>query len=96
MIPVALQTLNSLAQTIERGEGPPAELILLPDGGELKPEKIRPVLDAFARLRTVARDLFPSSPPAQARCAGCPRPVAHGDQALRRRDFDLDTDASCR
>lgn len=34
---------------------PAAELILLPDGGELKPEKIDPVLRAFARVRRLER-----------------------------------------
>ena len=34
---------------MRKGEAPAAELILLPDGGELKPEKIEPVLQAFER-----------------------------------------------
>jgi RNA polymerase primary sigma factor len=50
-IPSGLQTLTALADTVRKGEAPAAELILLPDGGELKPEKIEPVLQAFARIR---------------------------------------------
>ena len=34
-----------------------AELILLPDGGELKPEKIAPVMRAFARVRRLEREI---------------------------------------
>jgi RNA polymerase primary sigma factor len=54
-IPIALHTLVALAETVERGEAPAAELILLPDGGELKSEKIQPVLDAFQKLRRLER-----------------------------------------
>jgi RNA polymerase primary sigma factor len=51
VIPAARRTLLSLADTIRRHAAPAAELILLPDGGELKPEKIDPVMRAFARVR---------------------------------------------
>src|SRR5205814_3111741 len=44
-----------LADEIRRGAAPAAELILLPDGGELKPEKIDPVLRAFARVHRLER-----------------------------------------
>jgi RNA polymerase sigma factor (sigma-70 family) len=50
-IPTALQTLVTLADGVTSGTTPAVELILLPDGGELKPEKIEPVLAAFARVR---------------------------------------------
>jgi RNA polymerase primary sigma factor len=50
-IPAARQTFLSLADAVSRQAVPAAELILLPDGGELKPEKIDPVLRAFARVR---------------------------------------------
>ncbi|HEX6972905.1 MAG TPA: sigma-70 family RNA polymerase sigma factor [Vicinamibacterales bacterium] len=49
-IPCALHTLLSLADQVRRGTAPAAELILLHDGGELKPENIAPVLDAFAKI----------------------------------------------
>jgi RNA polymerase sigma factor (sigma-70 family) len=54
-IPAALETLFSLADHVRSGSAPAAELILLPDGGELKPEKIDPVLRAFARAKRLAR-----------------------------------------
>lgn len=49
-IPCALETFLSLAESVRRGT-PAAELILLPEGGELKPEKVQPVLQAFRRVR---------------------------------------------
>jgi RNA polymerase primary sigma factor len=54
-IPAARSTLLSLADAVRRGDVPAAELILLPDGGELKPEKISPVLRALARVRRLER-----------------------------------------
>jgi RNA polymerase primary sigma factor len=56
-IPAARQTLLSLADAVGRRAVPAAELILLPDGGELKPEKIDPVLRAFARVRRLDRQV---------------------------------------
>ena len=49
-IPCAVGTLLSLADEVRRG-APAAELILLPDGGELKPDRINPVLKSFERIR---------------------------------------------
>jgi RNA polymerase primary sigma factor len=54
-IPAARRTLLSLADAVRRQEAPAAELILLLDGGELKPEKIAPVLRALARVRRLER-----------------------------------------
>ncbi len=51
----ARATLLSLADEVLRKEAPAAELILLPDGGELKPSKVRPVLRALDRLRRLRR-----------------------------------------
>jgi RNA polymerase primary sigma factor len=56
-IPAARQTLLSLADAVRGHAVPAAELILLPDGGELKPEKIDPVLRAFARVRRLEQDI---------------------------------------
>ncbi|MBI4477414.1 MAG: sigma-70 family RNA polymerase sigma factor [Acidobacteria bacterium] len=56
-IPIALQTLVALAENVRQGSAPAAELILLPDGGELKPEKIEPVLRAFSRIRRLERHI---------------------------------------
>jgi RNA polymerase primary sigma factor len=51
MLPCALKTLLSLADQVRAGTAPAAELILLPDGGELKKSNIKPVLDALAKVR---------------------------------------------
>jgi RNA polymerase primary sigma factor len=56
-IPAARQTLLSLADAVRRRAVPAAELILLPDGGELRPEKIDPILRAFARVRRLEREI---------------------------------------
>jgi RNA polymerase primary sigma factor len=54
-IPSALQTLVALEEAVKRGTSPAAELILLPDGGELERAKIEPVIKAFARIRRQQR-----------------------------------------
>ena len=54
-IPAARETLLSLADSVRRHDAPAAELILLPDGGELKPDKIAPVLRALTRVRRLER-----------------------------------------
>ncbi|HKE82515.1 MAG TPA: sigma-70 family RNA polymerase sigma factor [Vicinamibacterales bacterium] len=54
-IPSALQTLVALAEQVKSGSSPAAELILLPDGGELKPERIEPVMRDFDRIRRQQR-----------------------------------------
>ena len=50
-IPAARRTLLALADCVRQGSAPAAELILLPDGGELKPDNIEPVLRALTRVR---------------------------------------------
>ena len=54
-IPCALDTLLSLAAEVKKGKAPAAELILLPDGGELKEENVAPVLAAFQRMRNAQK-----------------------------------------
>ncbi|MDR1990526.1 MAG: sigma-70 family RNA polymerase sigma factor [Acidobacteriaceae bacterium] len=51
VIPCAIQTLLELAADVARGATPAAELILLPDGGELTPGRMKPVLAAFTRIQ---------------------------------------------
>ena len=55
LIPCALDTLSSLAAGVRRSTTPAAELILLPDGGELNPQIIAPVLRTFDRVRRLQR-----------------------------------------
>ncbi len=50
-IPGALQTFVALADRVRLKNDPPAELILLPEGGELREEVVTPVLRAFARIK---------------------------------------------
>jgi RNA polymerase primary sigma factor len=50
-VPSALQTFIALADRIRSQGDPAAELILLPEGGELTPEHVKPALKAFARLK---------------------------------------------
>jgi RNA polymerase primary sigma factor len=57
IIPSARQTLLALADAIVRHETPAAELILLPDGGELTPHKLDPITRAFVRVRELAREI---------------------------------------
>jgi RNA polymerase primary sigma factor len=50
MIPCAVRTILALGDSVKAG-APAAELILLPDGGELKEDKIKPVLKALEKVR---------------------------------------------
>ena len=50
-IPCAVGTILALADQVRRGTAPAAELILLTDGGELKPANVTPVLKALQRVR---------------------------------------------
>jgi RNA polymerase primary sigma factor len=50
-IPAAMQTLTALADRIRTKGEPAAELILLPEGGELREETTVPVIKAFGRIK---------------------------------------------
>jgi RNA polymerase primary sigma factor len=50
-IPTAIQTLIALADRVRTKGDPAAELILLPEGGELEQSHVTPVLKAFARTK---------------------------------------------
>jgi RNA polymerase primary sigma factor len=54
-LPCALSTIASLAEQVRRGLAPAAELVLMPDGGELTPDKAAPTLEAFRRMRRLER-----------------------------------------
>ena len=54
-IPGALATILDLAQAVRKGTAPASELILLPDGGELTPGRMAPMLKEFTRLRRLER-----------------------------------------
>jgi RNA polymerase primary sigma factor len=67
LVPSGLCCLLSLADTVRRGEAPAAELILLPDGGELTPGHVQPVLDALAEIDAIIDDVEAGDKDAQAR-----------------------------
>ena len=50
-IPGAMQTFISLADRIRTKGDPAAELILLPEGGELREDHVDPVMKAFNRIK---------------------------------------------
>jgi RNA polymerase primary sigma factor len=54
-LPCALSTIASLAEQVRKGLAPAAELVLMPDGGELTPDKAAPTLEAFRRMRRLER-----------------------------------------
>jgi RNA polymerase primary sigma factor len=56
-IPAARSTLIALADAVGHGAVPAAELILLPDGGELQAGKIDPILRTFVRVRRLDRQI---------------------------------------
>jgi RNA polymerase primary sigma factor len=56
-IPGSRRTFLCLADDVKSNKAPAAELILLPDGGELKPEKIEPVMKAMTRIRRLERQI---------------------------------------
>jgi RNA polymerase primary sigma factor len=53
-IPGAINCLGELASEVRAGRGPASELILLPDGGELRDGAAAPALRALARLDRLA------------------------------------------
>ena len=64
-VPAARQTLLGLARAVDREQAPASDLILLPDGSELTPEKRAEIMRAFARVRRL-----------DAAIAGCERRMA--------------------
>jgi len=60
-IPGAIDTLARLAALVRSGDAPPAELVLLPDGGELQPGRVEPVLRALGRAARLRECLHPSA-----------------------------------
>jgi RNA polymerase sigma factor (sigma-70 family) len=59
--PCVIDNLGRLADLVTSGRAPAAELILLPDGGELEPGRVAPVIRAIARARRLRTCLVPSA-----------------------------------
>ena len=58
--PCVIDNLGRLADLVVSGAAPAATLILLPDGGELEPGRVAPVLRAIARARRLQSCLVPA------------------------------------
>ena len=56
-LPCARETLLDLAEQVRAGTAPAAELILLPDGGELTPKSVKPVLHAFTEIADLQKKI---------------------------------------
>jgi RNA polymerase primary sigma factor len=56
-LPCARETLLDLAEQIRAGTAPAAELILLPDGGELTAKNVKPVLQAFTEIASLQQQI---------------------------------------
>jgi RNA polymerase primary sigma factor len=57
LLPCARHTLLKLVDDVRKGTAAAPELILLPDGGELKSDKIDPVLRAFTRVARLGKQM---------------------------------------
>jgi RNA polymerase primary sigma factor len=56
-IPMALRDLLQTGERLRRQEIPADDVIVLPEGGELDASEIRPVLQGFARIRRLEREI---------------------------------------
>ncbi len=56
-IPLAVRTLLDIGDQLRKGERAAADVIVLPEGGELEAKEIRPVVLAFARIRRHAHKI---------------------------------------
>src|SRR5262249_30153379 len=59
--PCVIDNLARLADLVVNGAAPAAELMLLPDGGELEPGRVAPVLRAIVRARRLRDCLIPAA-----------------------------------
>jgi RNA polymerase sigma factor (sigma-70 family) len=59
--PCVIDNLGRLADRVKAGSAPAAELILLPDGGELEPGRVAPVIRAIDRARRLRPCLVPTA-----------------------------------
>src|SRR5256886_3449235 len=56
-IPMAVRALLDVGDRLRRGDTAPDDVIVLPEGGELEPKAVRPVLLAFGRIRRLERKI---------------------------------------
>lgn len=81
-LPCARMTLLKLADEVRRGTAPAASLILLPEGGELTPAQVTPVLKAFGRIERWHREI----------CALCAQARARSRRPARRGTTEKEDD----
>jgi RNA polymerase primary sigma factor len=81
-LPCAIHTLTELANLVRSGQSPAAELVLLPDGGELDPSRVEPVLRAIARADRL-RAWSCLSTPESSGSAGHDHAVVRAEKARR-------------
>ncbi len=56
-IPMALRQLLEIGERLRHGVIPADDVIVLPEGGELDTAEVKPVLNAFARIRRLEREI---------------------------------------
>jgi RNA polymerase primary sigma factor len=56
-IPMAVDRLLGMVERLRREEMSIDDLILLPEGGELAPEEVKPILATFGRIRRLVREI---------------------------------------
>ena len=56
-IPMATAHLGALVERVRKEEMPLDEVILLPEGGEPKPDEVKPMLAAVARVRRLQSEI---------------------------------------
>jgi RNA polymerase primary sigma factor len=56
-IPAVVARLLAFMERVRRGEMPADDLILLPEGGDLEPAEMKPILASFGRIRRLTREI---------------------------------------
>jgi RNA polymerase primary sigma factor len=55
-VPLAVSRLLELSDQVRRAEVPVESVILLPEGGEIAPDELKPILGIFGRIRRLERE----------------------------------------
>jgi RNA polymerase sigma factor (sigma-70 family) len=90
-IPCVVRCLVKLADHVRSGEAPAAELILLPEGGELVPERIDPVLKAFEKIAKLRKQEKPKPDAEIAKLLAAQpiRPSVIDEMLVKLRDMEM-------
>src|SRR4029453_17085438 len=79
-LPLATARLGALVDCIRRQEIPLDDVILLPEGGEPKPDEVKPMLAAVARVRRLQSEIERLEAALHAKRRGARGPRAHTPQ----------------